>query len=50
MGIPGSALGAIRIGKMQTTVDVAESFVPRVVKKLRKGFVLRGQQANLERE
>ena len=50
VGIPGSALGAIRVGKHETMVDVAESYVPRVIKRLRKGFELRGQQANLARE
>lgn len=48
-GIPGSALGAIKVGHGETRVDVAEAYVPRVVRKLRKGFTLKGQQANLAR-
>jgi ATP-dependent RNA helicase DeaD len=48
--VPGSALGAIKIGQSRTTVDVAEKYAMQVAKKLRKGFVLRGQTVTMNPE
>lgn len=47
-GIPGRAIGAIDIQKNQTFVDVNESHVERVLKRMRTG-TMRGRQVTMRR-
>ena len=45
--VPGAALGAIRVERAHTTLDVDSAFAPQVLRRLRNGVRVRGEAARL---
>ena len=46
--VPGTNIGAILIDKAQTLLDVHEGSVAQVLRRLKRGFMLRGQEARVQ--